>query len=104
MEFKKWLKTRPAVIQELAGKYPPGEYIIKDGAPYGVSCPGTKVHLNSYYENGLVSVIVMAYDKLPQAIHHEILLCSKHGKNAKEIHKQNIKVDIDPIWMKPLKQ
>lgn len=44
-EFENWLSTKSAIIQELGKNYPPGEYIIKEGAPYGISCEGTKVTL-----------------------------------------------------------
>lgn len=102
-EFEDWLKTRPAIIQELGRNYPPGEYIIKDGAPYGVSCPGTKVHLNAYCEDGTISVIVKAEDKLPQALEHEARLCIKHGNNnAAEIQASNIQVYVDPKWLQKI--
>lgn len=101
-EFQNWLKTRPAVIQELGNKYPPGEYIIKSGAPYGISCEGTKVHLFSYHEDGTVSVVVMAGDKTPAGLAHEDQLCELHGKDKAMAHKANVKVNIDPEWMQPV--
>jgi len=97
--FDKWLKTRPQSVQDLAAKYPPGIYKMKAGAPYGISCEGTLVHLISYIENGEIGVAVMAADKLPMAIEHEKVLCKKHGKDPETIHKQNVSVQVDPQWM-----
>lgn len=102
-EFEEWLSTRPKVIQDLARKYPLGEYVIKAGAPYGISCPGTKVQMFSYHENGTVSVIVLARDKTPQGISHEKYLSDKFGKNIDESIEADVKVNIDPKWMEPVK-
>lgn len=102
-KMKKWLSTRPVVIRKLAKKYPPGEYMIKSGAPYGISCTGTKVCLYSYHENGNVSVVVMAENKTKEALLHEKMLCEKYNKNEKKIHLQNVQVEIDPVWMELVK-
>lgn len=98
-EFEKWLETRPESIKKLAGKYPPGEYIVNERAPYGVSCEGTTVCLYSYHENGNVSVVVLAENKLPKAIAHENELCEKYGKDKKEAHNSDVLVQIDPVWL-----
>lgn len=101
-KFKEWLRTKPKVIQELGKKYPPSEYIIKKNAPYGISCEGTKVELCSYCENGNVTVVVMAKNKLQSAIEHETILAMKYNRTPeelKEINMLNIKVEIDPIWL-----
>lgn len=101
-EFREWLKNRPRIVQELAQKYPPGEYLVKEGAPYGVSTPGTKVTLFSYLESGEVGVVVKAEDKKPEALAHEEYLCQKFNKTkeeTEEIHMQNILVTIDPVWL-----
>lgn len=100
-EFKNWLKEKPLIIQELATKYPPGRYIMKPGAPYGISCEGTKVDLYSYHENGTVSVVVMAKDKTQAAIEYEKELCEQYKKDPEEMHLKDILVNIDPVWMEP---
>jgi hypothetical protein len=100
--FAKWLETRPQVIRELAIKFPPGEYRMKDGAPYGISCEGTKVHLESYLENGSIGVVVLAENKLPAGLEHERILAERYEKNVKEIHAQNVKVEVDPKWLEKI--
>jgi len=102
--FDQWLLERPEVIQKLAAKYPPADYRMKEGAPYGISCPGTKVSLVSYRENGEVSVAVMAEDKLPTGLEHEKKLAAQHGKThmIEQIHAQNVQVYIDPIWLEKI--
>lgn len=101
-KFKDWLATKPESIQKLATKYPPGEYMVKPGAPYGVSCEGTVVSLFSYCEDGTVSVVVLAKNKLPKAIEHEKELGRQYNKTDAEmefIHKNNVQVIIDPEWL-----
>lgn len=98
-EFKEWLETRPESIKKLANKYPPGDYIIKEGAPYAISCQGTTVSLYSYLESGYVTVVVLAENKLPKAIEHENELCEQYGKNKEQVHASNVKVQIDPVWL-----
>jgi hypothetical protein len=99
--FDEWLETRPESIKELAAKYPPGEYIIKEGAPYGISAPGTKVILHSYFEDGNVRVAVLAENKTAAGLEHERKLAEEYNKNVEDIHKQNVLVEIDPVWMEP---
>ena len=100
IKFQKWLSERPKIIQELGKKYPPSNsYIMKPNAPYGLSCEGTIVELTGYLEDGHVSVIVLAENKTPAGREHERLLCEKYNKDFEEISKQNVKVEIDPIWM-----
>lgn len=106
-EFERWLKTRPKVIQELGKKYPEGKYIIKDGAPYSISCAGTIVELVSYNGNGDVGVVVSAEHKKPEALNHEQRLGKKFGHSQEkmnEIKESNIKVQINPEWLEPIKQ
>lgn len=98
--FQQWLATRPASVQRLAKKYPPGKYRIKPGAPYGISCPGTIVELYSYTEHGEIGVIVRAADKLPQALVHERTLQERHGNDTPH-HDKDFLVHIDPAWMEP---
>ena len=104
-EFSKWLLTRPKKIQDMAREYPPGEYIIKGGAPYGICRPGTKVALYSYLENGEVGVVIKAENKTPEAIVHENMLSEKYGKSeeeTKDIHKEDVLVHIDPKWLQAI--
>jgi len=101
-EFNAWIVTRPKIIQDLASKYPPANYLIKDGAPYDISCPGTKIKLHAYYEDGMVSVVIYPENKLPAAIEHEIRLGKRYNKSPeemKEIHESETRVIIDPIWL-----
>jgi hypothetical protein len=98
--FEEWLKTKPKSIQKLAGKYHDEKYRIKDGAPYGVSCPGTIVHVYSYSEDGDIGVIVKAENKLPEAIQFEKDLCAKHGKAT--FHDKDVFVYVNPKWLEPL--
>lgn len=101
-DFQKWLSERPAIIQELGKKYPPNKsYIMKKDAPYGLSCGGTIVELYSYLENGNINVIVLAENKTPEGKEHERILSERFGKDYDEISKQNVQVEIDPIWMEP---
>jgi hypothetical protein len=98
-EWENWLATRPQVIKELAQKFPPGEYIMKAGAPYGLSCAGTKVQMHSYHEDGTVSVVVLAEHKTAEGLEHESKLCEQYEKDKQEAHNANVKVNIDPVWM-----
>lgn len=103
--MKKWLKDKPEIIKELAHKFPPGEYRIKENAPYGISCEGTKVFLHSYTEEGEIGVVVMAENKLPAAIKHEIKLGKEFNKTPEEmieIHKGNVLVYIEPQWLEKI--
>lgn len=98
-EFASWIKTKPKQIQKLAAKYPPKRYKIKNGAPYGVSCGGSIVELDSYFENGNVGVIVLAEFRTLESIFHEKLLSLQHGKDTSETRIKDIKCTIDPIWL-----
>jgi len=104
-EFEKWLKDRPQCIKDLAAKYPPGQYRMKEDAPYGVSCEHTEVTLCSYMESGHVGIIVEAKNKLPRAICHEITLARKYNKldQLEEFHAKDVNVEIDPKWMTLIK-
>lgn len=97
--FQEWLKSRPEIIRKTAKQYPPGRYKIKDGAPYGISCPGTIVRIYSYTESGNVGVIVMASEKLEIALRHEELLATKFNTDPQ--HEKDILVQINPLWMEP---
>lgn len=101
-EWEEWLASRPAIIQQMAEKYPPGVYRIKEGAPYGVSCPGTLVGIFAYLEDGHIRVVVTAENKRPEAIAHEKRLGEKFGRTPEEmeaIHRSNILTEVDPIWL-----
>ncbi len=55
-----WLKTRPKSVQHLAEKYPFNKiWRVKEGAPYGMSYPGSIGALVSYFEDGSVSFQVL---------------------------------------------
>lgn len=100
--FEAWLATRPEKIQELARKYPPGTYTIKEDAPYTITNPGSKVLLISYLESGFVGVIIKAEDKTQAAIDHEAMLCERYKKSKEEqeeIHKSDITTHVDPQYL-----
>lgn len=104
--WAEWVESRPQVIKDLIFDFPPGIYRIKPGAPYGVSTPGTEVHLHSYLEDGTVKVVVPAANKSPEALAHERMLGEKHGKTPEEIktlHEANILVNIETQWMELVK-
>lgn len=102
-EYEKWFNERPKVIQDLILQYPfEKKYKIREGAPYAISCPGTKVSIASYVENGNINVIVMAEDKLPEAIAHEKKLCEEHGTDFEFATKQNVKVEINPLYLEQI--
>ena len=106
-ELKEWLGSRPKIIRDLFNNYPPGEYIISDEAPYGISCSGTKVELESYFENGEVGIVIQSKNKLPEALQREKDLGIIHGRTYKEIREINqsdIKVVIEPKWLLSLDQ
>lgn len=97
-----WVADRPEQIQKMIKDYPPGEYIMTDDAPYGLSCPGTKVILESYNEDGMLGVIVTAGNKLQAGLDHEEMLAIKHNKihNLDRIHASDVKVHVDPQYVK----
>lgn len=101
-EFEAWLATRPKAVQELAAKYPPGDYKMKEDAPYGVTAPGCTVNLISYREDGLVGVVILAKDKSEAALEHETRVAKQHGRTdeeIEEIHKMDVKAHVDPQWL-----
>lgn len=101
-QFEEWLATRPQAIQELAKQYPPGDYKIKEGAPYGITAPGCTVNLVSYREDGIVRVVLKAKDKSEAAIQHEDMLCDQYGKTdeeREEIHSSDVQAHVDPQWL-----
>ncbi len=105
-DWNEWVASRPQNLQVLIALYPPGEYVMNQDAPYGVSCPGTKVYLHSYNENGTIGVIVTPENKLPAAYEHEKYLAEKHGKldKLREIHAQAVKVFVDPQYVTLVKE
>lgn len=111
-ENEAWFNTRPKSIQDLIRKLPYETFIIKDGAPYGISCPGQKVHLYSYVERPevpnkpLIKVIVLASEKIQAAKDHEVYLYKKHniesrGETIEQIHEKDVIVEVDPVWLDP---
>ena len=100
--WEEWVASRPEDIQKTIANFPPGEYRIKQGAPYGVTTPGSKVRVHSYGEDGTIGVIILAEDKSPEAIAHEEELGRKYNKTPEEIadiHSRPVKVFIDPKYM-----
>ena len=100
--FEKWLEGRPKIVQEMAVKFPPGKYIMKEDAPYAITNPGTEVELYSWLETGEVGIIVKAEDKSEEALEHERMLCARYHKTAEEmetIHKSSIRAHVDPQWL-----
>lgn len=100
-EFEKWLSSRPTVIQDLGRKYPPGEYKIKEGAPYALTCPGTIVSIISYNENGTIQVRVDSWNMLPQAVEHSNSMLHPQGRDHSEIAHKAIAAYVDPAHLIP---
>ena len=103
-EWLDWVNSRPQQVRELIKAYPPGTYIMKEWAPYAISCPGTKVFIISWGEDGKVGAVVTPENKLPSAIEHEMLKCIEHGtlENYEKIKNSPVKVRIDPKYMELL--
>lgn len=104
-ELSEWFDTRPKNIKKLFLEYPPGEYMIKKGAPYAISSEGTVVYLESYLVSGEVGVIILAEEKTESAINHEKklgVLYNHANEYIKDINNSNIKVFVDPKWLLPL--
>lgn len=101
-EMEEWLSTRPRIIQDLARKYPPGEYKISEDAPYGITCPGTIVYLVAYYENGLIRVAVEPHNMLPQGIEHSNSILHPQGRDHSEFIDKAISVHVEPKYLIPL--
>lgn len=103
-QYDEWFNSRPKAVQDLILKYPHDrEYRMAHDAPYSISCPGTKVTIHSYIENGNIGVVVMAEDKMPEAKLHEMELSNKYGKDYDEVTKQNVRVEINPIYLEEIK-
>lgn len=98
-EFKRWLATRPAIIQEMAAAYPPGRYRMTPDAPYAISCPGTLVTLIGYTEVGKVIVVVDAEDLRPEAIEHQKKLLNRRGGDYSEVDGKPSQVYVDPNYI-----
>lgn len=114
-ENKAWFDTRPKSIQDLIKKLPQETFIIKEGAPYGLSCPGQKVHLYSYVERPkfpdkpLMKVVVLGAEKIPAAKEHEAYLYKQHNMKARgitlqQVFEKDVIVEVDPIWLQPLEE
>jgi len=101
--FNDWLATRPPSVQRVGKNYPAYlQYIVKQGAPYSISGPGTLVQIDSYTESGDVGVIVMAQQKTMAAIQREKELCVEHGTKYADVKEANVKAWIDPKWIEPI--
>jgi len=100
--FEEWLKTRPEEIQEIAKKYPPGEYKINDDAPYALIMPGIHVIIIAYRDKNTVKILLAAQDKTEEILKREEQLGKKHGRSDEEIkhiHSANIMAYIDPCYL-----
>jgi len=99
-EFEKF----PAVIQKLMTDYPYPTYKVKEGAPYGISCPGSIVHVCNWNNDGSLSVIVYAKDKLPSAIEHEKSLCEQHKTDYEKVKGKDTLCNVNPSWLEPYEE
>lgn len=100
--FEEWLKTKPEEIQKLAKKYPPGEYIVNENAPYAITSAGVKVTLIAYIDKNTVKVLLRAQDKTEDILNKERQLGEKHGRTREEIdaiHSADIMASIDPSYI-----
>jgi len=105
-EFEEWLETRPQIIQDMAKKFPPGDYLVKEDAPYGITASGCTVNLQSYREDGTVGVVIKGKDKSEAALEHERNLGARYNKTAEEmehLHKQDVFAHVDPDWLELVK-
>ncbi len=100
-EFEEWLSTRPKIIRELGRKYPPGKYKIAEGAPYGLTCPGTIVSIMSYNENGTIHVLIEPEDMRPEAIEHSNAILHPQGRDHSEFKDRAIGAYVDPQYLLP---
>lgn len=101
-EFWKWFHSRPLEIQAMIKAYPPARHIVKQGAPYGVTCEGSFVTPYAYMPNGHIQVILEAKDKLPRALEHEYQLGKKFGKSEKKIREmqtRDVVTPVHPMWI-----
>lgn len=102
-EMEEWLATRPKVIQELARKYPPGEYRMAPNAPYGITGPGTIVSIIAYNENGNVRVVAEPHNMLPAGIEHSNSILHPQGRDHSEFANTGISVHVEPKYLIPHK-
>ncbi len=102
-EFEKWLATRPKMIQEMGRKYPPGQYIISEGAPYGFTCPGSIVNIVAYNEDGSILVVVEPEQVRPEAIEHNNKILHPQGRDQSEFNGKAISAHVDPQYLIPYK-
>jgi hypothetical protein len=100
-EFEKWLTTRPQMIQEMGRKYPPGQYVIAEGAPYGFTCPGTIVNILAYCEDGSIDVVVEPEQVRPEAIEHNNRILHPQGRDQSEFAGKAISAHVDPKYLVP---
>ena len=99
-DYDNWFNSMSKVVQNLVTKYPMDKtYRIKQGAPYKLSCPGTIVYIVGYRDDGQISVAVLAENKMPEAKRHELDLCLEHGTDYGVVSQQNVKVQVDPVWL-----
>lgn len=101
-EFEEWLSTRPQIIKDMVAKYPPGDYTIKEDAPYTITAPGSTVNIISWREDGQVGVAIKAENKSIEAIEHEKELGERYNKTKEEmkvIHDTDVMAHVNPKYL-----
>lgn len=101
-EYRLWYEARPPFIKDLIARYPWREYIVKEGAPYIITGPGSIVGLISYSESGEVQIGVPAEHYTQEAIDHIKDLCAHHGTDPTPILTSGTRAYVDPIWLEPI--
>ncbi len=96
---EEWLSSLPPTVQIIARSYPTGMYRIKEGAPYGITCPGSKVELISYNDNGEVSVLIKSKDLTTEGKAHLMALCIENKKDFYQAIRRDHKVRVDPRYL-----
>jgi hypothetical protein len=87
-EVTAWVQSRPEAIRELAARYPWDRYYrVREGAPYGLTVPGSIVAIVSYWEDGSVSVV--------------LLQCPRKLEQILRLHGLNPRIQMDPEWLEP---
>ena len=99
--YKQWYDERPPIIQEMIRKYPYDYYRMTPDAPYGITCPGSKVELLGYNEDYTVSVKISPEDFLEQTKAHIRHLCDVHKKDYNKMSSKPTMVQIHPDYMVP---
>jgi len=99
--YMSWYMSRPPAVKQLIIEYPYPFYKVKEGAPYGISAPGTVVILNSYRETGEVSVIVPPENLTEIAKAHIMRLTGGKEEKYKEAITVSHLVVVEPQYLDP---